>query len=609
MRQAIEPTRVGDLRPSQLVYSFGVGASIDLPHLSAIVRGLDEWDATIGDEIDEPRLLAAVRAHLGRQVASLRLPPVVERTESARDEWARKGVPVTVFPRWLRCPRCNRLAPIEAGLFDLKTKNHPFRPDETRFVHDCSTKAKPATALPVRFLLACEAGHLDDFPWVEYAHRGQRCAHPILELSERGATGHAADVVVRCTACDAKGRSLAEAFGERAATSLPRCRGRHPHLGLYEDCGRQTRAILLGASNSWFPVTVSVLAVPVYREPLAQKVADNWRLLRDVTSIQVLEYARKTHQELSTFAGVSDEELLEAIEQHRGALTQDTSAQSDILETEWAVLSDPAHAPTSDDFLLTPTDPPPAVEDLVEQVVLVERVREVAALIGFTRVDPPEELDGAAGRRPAPLSRAAPEWVPCAEVRGEGIFLRLREDRVAAWEDTVRDHPRVQRLWEAHRRWRLRWGLDPDEGWRGPRYVLVHTLAHMLIRELSLECGYGAASLRERLYVGSGDTPMAGLLLYTATPDSEGTLGGLVSLGRPENLGRLLVQALERAKLCASDPLCAEHDPTGEASLHGAACHSCLFASETSCERGNRYLDRGLVVPTFAGDDAAYFAG
>lgn len=604
--QAIRRERVGELRPSQLLYSFGVGASIDLPHLSAIVLGLDDWEVGSTEEIDEPRLLAAVRAYLGRQVTALRLPPVAERTDSPLDEWARTGVPVAVFPRWLRCPRCNYLGPIEAGLFKLKP--NPFRPDETRYEHDCSSKARPATALPVRFLLACEAGHLDDFPWVEYAHRGQPCGAPILELYERGVTGRAAEVIVKCRACDASGRSLAEAFGEAATSSLPRCRGRHPHLRLYTGCERQTRAILLGASNSWFPVSVSVLAVPVSREPLAQKVAENWRLLRDVTSVEVLGYARKTHPELATFAKVSDEDLWEAVQRHRESLEEETSGPPDVLGPEWAILSDPAHAPTSDDFLLTAVDPPQGLADLLEQVVLVERLREVAALIGFTRVDPPEELDTAAGLRPAPLSRGQPQWVPCAEVRGEGVFLRLREERVVAWEERVRDRPQVQRLLDAHRRWRARWGLDPDEGWRGPRYVLLHTLAHVLIREFSLECGYGAASLRERLYVASGDKPMAGLLLYTAAPDSEGTLGGLVSLGRPENLGRLLFQALERAKLCASDPLCAEHDPMGDSSLHGAACHACLFASETSCERGNRYLDRTLLVPTFAADDTAYFA-
>jgi len=151
-------------------------------------------------------------------------------------------------------------------------------------------------------------------------------------------------------------------------------------------------------------------------------------------------------------------------------------------------------------------------------------------------------------------------------------------------------------------------GFNPDDGWPGARYILLHTLSHVLIREFALECGYGTASLKERLYVGSKERPMAGLLLYTAAPDSEGTLGGLVGLGHPENLGRLLRQALERAQLCTSDPLCAEHNPTGDASLHGAACHACLYVPETSCERGNRYLDRALLVPVFGGPKLSYFS-
>ncbi|MGH9103094.1 MAG: DrmB family protein, partial [Acidimicrobiales bacterium] len=157
-----------------------------------------------------------------------------------------------------------------------------------------------------------------------------------------------------------------------------------------------------------------------------------------------------------------------------------------------------------------------------------------------------------------------------------------------------------------HRGWRAQRLLDPRTGWRGPRYVALHTLSHLLMREVALECGYGSASLAERLYCrspgGPGDEagPMAGILLYTAAPDSEGTLGGLVSLGEPESLERLLGQALRGAALCASDPMCAEHRPSrDDPSLHGAACHACLFAPETSCERANRYLDRTLVVDTF----------
>jgi hypothetical protein len=198
-------------------------------------------------------------------------------------------------------------------------------------------------------------------------------------------------------------------------------------------------------------------------------------------------------------------------------------------------------------------------------------------------------------------------WVPCAEVRGEGLFLRFPEDALSAWEHDILGTERAGKLFDGHRRWRQRRGLAPTEGFPGFRYVLLHTFAHLLIRGLALEAGYGAASLRERLYARPGPEPMAGVLLYTAATDSEGTLGGLVSLGEPDILGLMIKKALDQAGLCTSDPMCAEHDPAQDASTHGAACHACLFASETSCERGNRYLDRALVTDTFTTSGLGFF--
>ena len=136
----------------------------------------------------------------------------------------------------------------------------------------------------------------------------------------------------------------------------------------------------------------------------------------------------------------------------------------------------------------------------------------------------------------------------------------------------------------------------------------MHTIAHLLIRELALECGYNAASIRERIYGDtSSENKQAGILIYTAAADSDGTLGGLVELGKAENLERLLHQALNRAKVCSSDPLCSEHNPEKDRTLHAAACHACTFAAETSCEKNNRYLDRALVVPTLDDSGASYF--
>ena len=195
-------------------------------------------------------------------------------------------------------------------------------------------------------------------------------------------------------------------------------------------------------------------------------------------------------------------------------------------------------------------------------------------------------------------------------MRGEGVFLHFSEKAIEAW--IKKTDARDTEFLEAHRRWRTTRGhRTPTTDYPTMRYVLLHSLAHALIRQFSLECGYTTASIRERIYSrppGGDREAMAGVLLYTAAPDSEGTLGGLVSLGEPKSLGRHLDQALEAMRLCTSDPLCAEHHPYRDSlTLHGAACHACLFLPETSCERGNKYLDRSVLVSTVESADLAFF--
>jgi hypothetical protein len=594
--------QVGSLRPSQLLHTYGVGATVELPELTTLVLGLDDWPERFGRGTSEPRLLAAVRARCGMQVGRLLTPPVVPDGEPT-------GVPVAPFPRWLRCPLCSLLAPIESRLFDLQPDH--WRPERTTYVHaGCprSRSRRPPTAYPARYLMACERGHLDDFPWIEFLHGHLEC-RGTLRLRELGAGGRAGDVQLSCDECG-RNRRLSQAFGLRSEPFLPpRCRGRHPHLGVADrDCRCAPRTLLLGASNSWFPVQLSALSIPSHEGELAQAVEEAWADLESVTGVEVLDYALKHVPGLARLRRLADalgvEVVFNAVQERReGTIEGDPE---DLLTPEWRVLLDPANAPESDDFTLRSVGPPADVRDRVADVVLVERLREVSALIGFTRISAPEDLaSGADGI--APLARQAPTWLPCSEVRGEGIFVRLPEDAVAAWETAFRGSPAARALYDAHCAWRSRRGLPDADGWPGARYVLLHSLAHALLRELALECGYTASSIRERIYASDGRAgePMAGLLLYTAAPDSEGTLGGLVSLGEPDQFGPLLRQALERAQLCSSDPLCAEHDPRTDGSVHGAACHACQFASETSCERGNRFLDRGTLVTTLASVDAA----
>ncbi|MBE7385830.1 MAG: DUF1998 domain-containing protein [Leptolyngbya sp. SIO1E4] len=611
--------RVGELRPSQILFTYGIGAIADLPNLSAMVMGLEGWDKTRTIELNEERLLAAVRHELGNQVKDLRSPPIPPDTDGAFDpfdEAARIGIPVAPFPTWMVCPRCRLLAPLQSGLFELKI--NPYRPNEARYIHkNCAKAKKPPTVIPSRFLVACEHGHLDDFPWHYFVHRGPSDCQGSLRFEEYGVTGAATDIMVRCDGCDAKARRLSEAFGESGKQNMPRCRGRHPHIRNFdEECSQQMRGMLLGASNSWFGITLSALSIPIASNQLTQLVQDNWVTLGKATSqdvLQVLLSAMQATGQLQEFSKYPVEDIWTTIEFIQQG--QEETDARDLKTPEWEVFSLSVSTQNTTEFQLRPVASPVGYESYFDKVVLVERLREVRALVGFTRIQSPGDFDDA-GAIPAeyraPISRNAPLWAPATEVKGEGIFLQFEESVLRNWENQVQVYQRGQRTREAQKQWLRARNLDPNKvPFPGMRYLLMHSFAHALMRQLAIECGYNAASLRERIYSKRSEEengPQSGILIYTAAPDSEGTLGGLVNLGEPKTLGYHIAQALIGMHLCASDPLCADHKPNqGTPSLHWAACHACLFSPETSCERGNKYLDRSLLVPTFADKDLAFF--
>jgi hypothetical protein len=461
--------------------------------------------------------------------------------------------------------------------------------------------------------VACGKGHMDDFPWVYFVHRGQPGCLSSLKFYEVGASLETANLWVECSDCGKK-RSMVEAFGQKDEAALPACRGRHPHLREASGgCTERLKALLLGASNSWFPESRSVLSVPTRAGKLAQLVEQKWLYLGNATNLDVLKAFLKSPG-FGEFAEFNDEEIWREVESRRNGPEDRATGgneESDLKGPEWEVFSKPDPSLNGKDFWLTEVLPPPHFSVVVESVVLGERLREVNALVGFTRLRSAGETSPGETRvRRAPLSSLPPSWVPSTEVRGEGVFIRFARESICGWAERDSAKRRGGVLLQAHGKWRASRGLEPEADFPGRVYAMLHSLSHALMREFSLECGYNSASIRERIYGPTQDgDDRAGLLIYTAAPDSEGTLGGLVGLGRAAELGRLLSQALERASLCASDPLCSEHDPRKDGSLHGAACHACLFAPETSCEIGNRYLDRTMIVPTFRSEDAAFFEG
>lgn len=615
--------KVGDIRPSHLIYGFGIGSLIDLPNFSAIVSGLDRWDVsstTGAPRLYEPRLLKAVQGLLGPQVSELVHPPFREDEDDGipyEGYHRADGVPVATFPRWLVCPQCRTLAPLEQ--FDCEVDR--FKPTKTKYSHGTCQVANKPTAFPVRFLVTCKKGHLDDFPWQTFVHRGPSSCEGPYRFSEFSVTSEARDIFVECLAgCGVKPRPMLDAFGERGRTVLPRCTGRHPHLRCYEErpCTDDPKTILLGASNLWFPASVSILHVPRSSDEEENLIEEMSTHFSNVKSLDELATAISTLEQAVGFGAKLEPRLLDilagqipltkiwsVLERVRREASQPLT-RMELKPPEYQTFTRPDHAPKSRDFLIREARRDDSrLPPEVRRVVLVERLREVKALTGFTRLESPGELSEIdPEERPnyVRLANHRTSWVPAVEVRGEGFFVEFDENAIQQWMQRPAVQEVEARFLEAHTAWREERKIEPAEGsFPGMRMILLHSISHALMRQISLSSGYSAASIRERIYARdpAGDIPpMAGILLYTSAPDSEGTLGGLVRAGQPEELAQHFTFALEEASFCGSDPLCAEHEPTTDLCLHGAACHSCLLAPETSCEFSNRYLDRRVLART-----------
>lgn len=622
MRDEGHRRRVGAVRPSHLMFTSGVGSLVDLPNFAVLVRGLDDWNYTHAygwEKISEPRLLEELRKLPGnRKVEELRPAPWTEGTEQEPGgPAARVGVPTTPFPSNFRCTSCDYLVPLDSGMLAFENAN-PHRPHEAKFTHSIGKhRGKKPLAVAARFVLACTSGHLDDFPYDLFVHRGGSCPkaqRPQLKMEDRGGN-IGANVELTCVNCG-EHRNMRDASGDRGSQSLPRCRGRHPHLQQQFDqdgCGKAPKVLVLGASNQWFSQMLSALAVPSGggTTELDNLVEQYWDMLKDTAKEGYAVLRQFAPPMRDHFGKWDDDTVHEATERHRAVLEGASTAQKaegypDLRTAEWEAFSSPdLHEPTPDFALRRLNDGvPEELRGIFTDVVQVERLREVRALTAFTRLDSPDKDDPTMVES-VRLSREDPTWLPASEVRGEGIFLRVSDDLLSAWEKRVTESTAMHLHREAYGTFREKRysdrvgsGFERMRHWPGERYIALHTLSHLLIRAIALDCGYDAASLSERIYAGSEEDPRGGILIYTAVPDAEGTLGGLVSQAESGRLPHLVRQALRGAMRCSSDPLCAERLPQPQADfLHGAACHVCLFVSETTCENGNRFLDRRFVVP------------
>lgn len=574
------------IRRTQAITPSGVGAIIDMLGESFVAEDISQWRGR-REVLRAPR----IAAHFG--VPELRTPPSVEDSGS--------GLPFYRFPQWLFCGSCRDMVRWSPR------RERPGQPPR------CETCRSSPQLVPMRFVAVCGNGHLDDVNWVRWAHsrkanRDQaQCGQPKLQfLHVSGVGGGLESLEVRCVTCQGH-RNLRDLTSPEAMRSIGiTCRGRQPWQFVTNvHCDVPLVVLQRGASSVYFPRVESAIDIPPESNWM------NWggaaaRILSNENF--KLVHAHPGHPAAGVLIGmaaaeegVSEEMVRAVLAEQLGVgtapVTVETSA--DFRAREWQALISPAPTHDPRDAFISRRAPFPSpaghhalgpfadqLAPLVSDVVLVDRLREIRALLGFYRHTMDRMVEPDLGQRIG--------FLPAIEVFGEGVFLRIDEEAVRRWESlaAVRERAHILRSRLAgsfHAKW-----IEEEPT---PRLLLIHTLGHLLMRQMSFDAGYSSSSLRERIFADDKPAaPLAGLLIYTAAGDAEGSLGGLARLGKPERLVPVFARALGAAQWCSLDPVCRESNAQGPDGLSLAACHACVLASETSCILGNVLLDRALVI-------------
>ena len=607
-RQAKQVPPAGELRQSQLLTTFGPGSMVDLPNEAVLIGGLDHWQFAERKRIYEDRLERRLCDLLTLDELTLYEPPI----DNGDPKAPRSGVTAFLFPAWY-------LAQVEETYKAPDGRKYRARPliPWDRLVKGgyLNRDRKIVPVVPIRFVQACVKGHISDIDW--YAFVRETYTHDRagqLWFDEGGAGNDFTEIYVRDERNDNRRRPLSDATVP-GARILGTCQGRKPWLGprIRDACEEPNRLLNRSASNAYFSQTLSVIHIPDAEAALKEAVDAVFEdFLQYCESVEDVTRERRKQRVLTALEGHSDDVVWADIQRRKGGTPVEArSIKQAEFETLMASPDSMGEDVPGGDFYARARSLdrlPAEFEGRLDRVVLVHRLREVVAQVGFTRFESAmPDIDGELSLQVelAPLARET-TWLPAIENKGEGIFLSFSGDAIRRWLTRPGVRARSDRLVAGFQAWMER-KRTADARFPGLPYLMLHSLSHLLITAVALECGYSASAIRERVFAGEYGY---GILLYTGTGGSEGTLGGLVEVGR--DIESHLQRALELGRLCSNDPICAQHDPADpheERFLHGSACHGCILIAETSCERRNEFLDRALVLPTVSTPDAAFFGG
>lgn len=607
------------LRRSELISPNGVGAiTTNTDGINLMPGALDNWfdvlpNIKIEDfEIEENRLNTIF------QVDKFRIPPdyrvPISKWQNKTDFNLNLQIPMIRFPNWYYCSHCRCMS-----------KQPDFNKDSRITCKNCDKRF--ARLIQVPLIVACENGHLDDFPWVEWVHKelNPTCDGVLKLKSTGGAT--LSTMRIECTKCNANRnlKGLTTTSNNLLSENLSKqgifkCTGRKPWFGSNHDnqaCDCIPQPILKNATNAYYPEVLNAIYIPVSDKIKVNRIVE----LYNEASIKnkINRYNSKSYSDLELveellvdfpdkLGNYNQNDLIEALQLFNSDSKIQSSSEINLKLEEYNFLNSDDEINYSNRLRVIPEynkllSSKFYKEFGISKVNLIPKLVETRVLYGFTRLTEPTalsvnpELIIQNGKKQLFRNPEQNNWLPAYQVFGEGIYIEFDNEILNKWEEININSLRFKKLDERLRNASYN-GVNVKED-INPRYVLLHTLAHLFIQEIVVSSGYSSSSLKERIYVGKNiDSYMNGFLIYTASGDSEGTMGGLVRLGKEDILNRILGKVIENAVWCSSDPVCNEigiDKGQGRDYLNGAACHNCSYTSEISCEEFNKYLDRGLI--------------
>ncbi len=619
------------VRASQAVLQYGVGAMVDFPDQTLMTAAPEYWQERVQIIHDERFEKKWHVSHFGMP-GSMDIPQYSEGISYAR------------FPEWYFCPKCRKFQPLKKWIDDYRHKMKQSTLDEDPYMArhmKCSTCYQ--NLVVARIVVACEHGHIDDFPWIKWVHcqnsGGPKsiCDNPSLKFMTSASSSEGLEgLSVVCERCNARA-TLRGAFDPEKLKELDEkyegkydfsCTGRHPWKNTKDGCGLYPKVLQRGSSSVYFPVLDSSLVIPPYSSIVTSKIDNSSAYARAKDILNALlktpglnQEAREaiienqinqSSNEIALEIGIDVQQVKDILIRKWVNSENETPIMRDVKyrREEYEALSGRITVASDDygDFQREETNIDNYNIPLVSKVSLIHKIREVTALLGYSRIKPTEpSSDEGNNARMVSIKQPDTSWYPAVEVRGEGIFIEFDEDQIDKWRSENSElKKRVDIINENYKNSYI--GSAKQRNITA-KFLLLHTISHLLIKQLSFECGYGIASLKERIYCcePSEGPSMSGILIYTASGDSEGTLGGLVRQGRDDTFPKLFKKAIEGALTCSNDPVCSLSLGQGRDSLNLSACYSCTLIPETSCEEFNVFLDRATVIGTFENPQIGIF--